>query len=322
VSRVDACGGAAATAVAGENSNSLFQQPWWLDAVAPNSWGVVTIDRGGRQIGRLPYAIERRFGYTLLKQPPLTQTLGPWIAAGDRDPVRQLTHELEVMEALIAKLPHYDYFEQNLHHSVQCALPFHWAGFTLATRYTHVIEDLHQVQDIGYFRSNIRGDIRKAQRTLSIRSDLGMDTLLGLVGMSFRRQGMSSPYRPELVKRIDAACSARGASRAYFAVDIGGRVHAASYVVWDARTAYYLFGGGDPELRSSGAHSLLLWEAIAQARSASRSFDFEGSMHRSIGQFFRGFNPVVKPFVAVRCVRRRFLPLALAMQLRRRVRRG
>ena len=73
------------------------------------------------------------------------------------------------------------------------------------------------------------------------------------------------------------------------AVDEQGRVHAAAYFVYDENTCYYLIGGGDPELRNSGAASLLLWEGIRFASTVSRSFDFEGSMIEDIERFFRAF---------------------------------
>jgi hypothetical protein len=47
--------------------------------------------------------------------------------------------------------------------------------------------------------------------------------------------------------------------------------------------------GSDPELRSSGALSLLIWEAIQLAAKEKLTFDFEGSSIRQIEQFFRGF---------------------------------
>ena len=53
---------------------------------------------------------------------------------------------------------------------------------------------------------------------------------------------------------------------------------------------------GDPELRSSGATSLCMWEAIAHATSVTTRFDFEGSMIESIERFFRGFGAEQTPY--------------------------
>jgi hypothetical protein len=61
------------------------------------------------------------------------------------------------------------------------------------------------------------------------------------------------------------------------------------YLVWDAESAYSLMSGNDPRLRSSGAISLLRWEAIKFAREVTRRFDFEGSMLEPVERFFRAF---------------------------------
>jgi hypothetical protein len=53
--------------------------------------------------------------------------------------------------------------------------------------------------------------------------------------------------------------------------------------------ASYLMGGSDPSLRTSGAMSLLMWEAIKFAGQVARRFDFEGSMLRPVERFFRAF---------------------------------
>ena len=76
-------------------------------------------------------------------------------------------------------------------------------------------------------------------------------------------------------------------------------MHAVAYVVWDEHAAFYLLGGADPELRTSGASSLLLWEALQRARSRTDVFDFEGSMLAPVERFFRGFGAVQTPYLRV-----------------------
>jgi hypothetical protein len=84
-----------------------------------------------------------------------------------------------------------------------------------------------------------------------------------------------------------------------FAQDEAGRVHAVSYAVWDRNAAYYLIGGGDPALRTSGASSLLMWESIMRARAVTDVFDFEGSMLRPVERFFRAFGARQTPYLRV-----------------------
>ena len=58
-------------------------------------------------------------------------------------------------------------------------------------------------------------------------------------------------------------------------------------------------GGGDPDLRNSGAASLCVWEAIKFASTVTKSFDFEGSMHEPIERFFRAFGAEQRPYFEV-----------------------
>ena len=54
-------------------AHALFQQPWWLDAVAD----AAVVVRDGETVGRLPFVRKQRFGLTVLSRPPLTPFLGP-----------------------------------------------------------------------------------------------------------------------------------------------------------------------------------------------------------------------------------------------------
>lgn len=279
---------------------TIFSQPWWLEAVAPGEWGEVIVERGGELLARMPYVIKRRRGLTLMTMPPLTQTLGPWLRPYSGKYTNRLSTEKELMTELIQRLPAFDFFQQNFHYSVTNWLPFYWQGFQQTTRYTYAIENLNDLDAIwGETRSNIKTDKRKAQKRVTVRDDLGLDTLLDLNQMTFERQGLTLPYSRELVARIDNACSKRRCRKMFFAEDSQGRLHAAVYIVWDSQSAYYLMGGADPELRNSGATSLLVWEAIQFAATVTRSFDFEGSMVEPVERFFRSFGARQKPYFQV-----------------------
>ena len=131
-----------------------------------------------------------------------------------------------------------------------------------------------------------------------MRDDLGVERFHRVWAKTFERQRLSAPARSTL-ERIEAACAGRGARAMLFACDATDRVHAVAYVVWDRRVAYYLMGGGDPELRTSGASSLLLWEGIRRAHAEAEAFDFEGSMLKPVERFFRAFGGRQSPYLHV-----------------------
>jgi hypothetical protein len=76
-------------------------------------------------------------------------------------------------------------------------------------------------------------------------------------------------------------------------------VHAVVWVVWDRQAAYYLLAGAEPDLRNSGASSLLAWEAIMRSREHTDVFDFHGSMRQPIERFFRSFGARQTPYLSV-----------------------
>ncbi len=304
-------------------ANAIFQQPWWLDALAPGRWDEATVEHDGEVVGRLPYVVRGRRGLRVLTMPPLTQTLGPWLASSAAKPANALGEEHERLAALEAALPPADAFNQQFSPSMLNALAFHWAGYRLELQYTYRLEGLRSDEALwDGLRGNIRREIRKARTRLEVREDLGLDVLHAVWAKTFARQGLPAPVSLDGLARLDAACAARGARAMLFGRDEDGRVHAVSYVVWDENAAYYLLGGGDPEVRTSGAGSLLMWESIRRARGATDVFDFEGSMLAPVERFFRAFGARQTPYLRVSRARPHArAALALRAGLRRHVRR-
>ncbi len=281
----------------------VFSQPWWLDATAGEAgWDVVLVEQQGKVTAALPYVLQRRFGHTVLGQPLLTQKLGPWIGTSTTKYASRLAHEKDVLQALFDELPDFSYYRQNWHYACTNWLPLYWKGFSQTTRYTYRIENLTDMDSIwARFRGNIRSDIRKAQNKekLTIYTDRSVEDFLCLNKKVFSRQGMTKPYSDDFVRRIDRAAAGNNARRIFIAEDEQGRQHAGVYLIWDAQSAYYLMGGGDPELRNSGATSLCMWEAIQFAANVTQSFDFEGSMLEPVERFFRAFGAIQTPYFSV-----------------------
>ena len=282
-------------------ANSVFDQPWWLEALAPGRWSAVVVrSPSGDVVARLPYVTRKRYGFTLLAQPPLTQSLGPWLAPSEGKYAHRLELEKSRMVELIAGLPRFGRFQQSFSPQITNWLPFYWAGFETTVRYTYRLEEILDLDAVwAGFQENARRQIRKAEKQVEVRDDLDLDAFLQLNDATFRRRGLETPYSPALVRSLDHACASRNARRIFFAVDRGQRVHAAIYVVWDRNSAYYLMGGRSHEAPTTGATSLLMWKAIQFAAGVTRAFDFEGSMIESIERFFRMFGARQTPYFTV-----------------------
>lgn len=280
--------------------NSIFEQPWWLDSVAPGAWSEAVVRRGDEVVARLPYALRRRFGRPIIVQPNFTQTLGPWLAPTEGKYARRLETEKNLLGQLIEMLPTFDLFRQCFSPALTNWLPFYWAGFHATVAYTYRIEDLSDLDRVQRdFQDHVRRGIRKAARSVEVDHDLPLEELLRLDRETYARQGLKLPHSHDVLRRLDAACAQRGARRVLGAVDADGRTHAVLYVVWDDRTMYALVSARDRELQAVGANTLLYWEAIRLASEVSRVFDLEGSMVEPIEHYFRGFGGRQTPYFCI-----------------------
>ncbi len=280
----------------------IFSRDWWLDAVCGiDQWDVALVEENGEIVGSLPYYYVVRRGKTHIKMPLLTQTMGPWLKYPDKDKSSlKLSFEIKTLKNLIDQLPGYLSFAQNFNYSISNWLPFFWKGFKQTTKYTYVIEDISDPEKVfNNFKKEAKKKIRKAEKMVSFYSSNDIEEFYRINQMSFARQNLKPLYDFALVKRIDDACQSHQAREILIAKDAQDRVHCAIYLIWDPCSIYLLMSGGDPELRSSGAQSLLIWEAIKRLRSKSQRFDFEGSMVERIESYNRSFNPVQKPYFQV-----------------------
>lgn len=286
-----------------EASLPIFFRDWWLDATAgASAWDVAIVTKNGQIVAVMPFVIGRRYWMKVISQPPLTMALGPWLRATDSSPSTKLANEKEMMQALIDQLPDTDHFTQDWHYNSKNWLPFYWNDFNQTTNYTYVLPEIDNKEKLwSGFETATRASCKKALERfqLTIRTDLSLDCFLDLHRMSLQRRGIALPYSEDMVRRLDAACADRGCRKFFIAIDPEGRHYAGNYIVWDQNSAYGLMNGVDPELLSSGAASLCMWEAIKHAGTVTRQFDFCGSMRGSIERFIRGFGATQVPYFTV-----------------------
>lgn len=282
-------------------THCLFQEDWWLDAVAPGAWSVATVGHGSDLQARLPYVLTRRPLFSSIRQPHLTQTLGPWYRDVGGGPISALGREHQLAAELVAQLPRCDFFSMNFHHRITNWLPYTWQEFEAVPKVTYVLEKMGAKEDLWEgLAPNIRREIRKAEKRVEVVRSDDVDVLIDMNRRTYFRQQLDIPYTPETMRRVDTACAARNARQLYVARDEKQRIHAAIYTVFDDRSAYYLVGGADPGLRTSGAQSLLMWNAMLDASRTSAEFNFEGSVIPGIERFVRAFGGEQKTYMNMR----------------------
>ena len=233
--------------------------------------------------------------------PPLTQKLGILFAPSSAKPAELQSANQSFTTELLERLGEVSEFTQNFHENFTDWLPFFWRGYSQSTRYTYVLEDISDPAQLWIgMRPHHRRYIRKAERLgIQIKDDLHLDQFVNLNRKTFGRQGLQQPVAHDIIYRVDQACAANACRKIFAAIDTLGRVHAAVYIAWAGKTAYYLMGGSEPELRASGAQFLALWESIKFASTVVSRFDFEGSMLPKVEPVFRGFGAIQRPYFVI-----------------------
>lgn len=301
-----------------EISIPIFSKDWWLDAVCgENNWDAAIVEKGGEIVASMPYMFRKKYCLTICDMPQLTQTLGPWLKTSKAKYAKQLSNQKKIMGELIKQLPIFDFFAQNFHYSVINWLPFYWNGFEQTTRYTYVIDEISSEKSLwSGFLPNIRTDIKKAENrfNLIVKTDIDIEQFLNINELTFASQKKKMPYSRNLVRRIENACINNNCRKIFYAQDKERKIHAAIYIIWDANSAYYIMGGGDPDLRNSGATSLCIWEAIKFSSTVTKKFDFEGSMIEPVERFFRAFGAKQAPYLSITKTNSRLLKFIKALK--------
>jgi len=285
--------------VDGSPQGCIFCRSWWLEAVAPGQFEILVVRRGGRIAAGMPLFYHRKWGLRAIGMPTLTQTLGPLLGPPTSDNYeKRLSGEMELLTQLVAAIPRVALLNVLCHHSLTNWLPFYWAGYQQTTRYTYVIEDLSDPEAVfARFAPTKRQKVRKAEKLVEVREDLPPADFYSHHAMTMRKRGDTINYSQELFERIHRATAERDAGKTWFAVGAQGRIHSAIFVIFGARSAYYLISAVDPEYRSSDANTLLIKRAIDHVASRTKRFDFEGSMIRGVEGSFRKFGAVQTPYL-------------------------
>lgn len=274
-------------------------QPWYLDAVAPGSWGAAVVNRGGQPAAAQPYYLKHFGPWKVIAMPPLCKFMGPTFG----ESFRSVRTVYKLSEQLVEGLPPHSLFRQNFHYSYSNWLPYYWKGFRETTRYSYVLEDLYDLDQIwaGLSTDYRNNKIPRAEGVLRVVDDMGVSVLFRLLELTYARQGLHSGLSEAFIERLWRSVNKHNAGRLLFAIDQNAEVHAAAFLLRDRDNAYLLLSADDPKHRTNGSGIWLIWQAIRYAALEwrVRRFDFLGSIKQSIEQSRRQFGAQAVPFHAI-----------------------
>lgn len=299
-----------------EKSIPLFSQDWWLDSVCgDDNWDVCLVEKGRKIYASMPYYIHNKRGFRVINQPPLTQTLGPWIRHESMTESKRLENEKKLLNSLISQIPQVDYFYQHWNHKNTNWLPFYWKNYTQTTRYTYIIPNIDDADKVvSKFDAAKRKNIKKAESIVRIVNNITAKEFFDNHKMTLSLQGSEISYSFELFESIYDGAYERDSGMTIAAYDRDDNLHAALFIIWDSNSAYDLISTIDPRFRSSGASSLLIKEAIIILSGKTKAFDFEGSMIEPVERSFRQFGAEQTPYFTISKTNSKLLKIRNALK--------
>ena len=267
----------------------VFCRSWWLKAIGGDI-SVLGYFEGERLVAGIPLCFEKHSGFRMCIMPKFTQTWGVVMEQATGPKAEAMSRESQILALFAQRLKQERVFYQRFHPNLRNCLPFNWEGFKQTARATYVLDELSDLKQVWEnMAANIRTKIRKAEKSGLTVKPCGIDKVFDSAVKVFGRQGLGVSFTQGYLERLHSAAVAHGAGACFAAEDNSGETHATTFLVWDKHRLYYLAGGADPNLRSSGAQSALVWHSIQFAAGRTTVFDFEGSMLEPIEQYFRSF---------------------------------
>jgi hypothetical protein len=268
---------------------TVLCRSWLLNALGGDV-RVLGYFRGDHLIAGIPLYFEHYFGFSVCRMPKLIHTWGIVMEPLEGKRVTVASREMEILSVFAKQLSKQTIFVQSFHPTLVNWLPFMWNGFRETTYLGYAFENMDGLDLLwDQMTGNTRRAIRAAERIGLRMIPCDSDMVASTAKKSFQHQNSRLPYSPDYLRRLAAASLENGAGQSFAAVDEKGQVHATAFIIWDHKRAYYVVGGTDPALRSSGADSLLIWNLLQFTHERAAAFDFCGSVVKSIANFFRHF---------------------------------
>jgi len=286
-----------------ESDIPLFSQPWWLDAVCgQDNWSVALVEKGGIILASMPYFMEKKYGLKFLKHPKLTPTLGIYLKyTANQQYDKKLSYEKEMSQQIINQLPKFDKFSYSFNSSIKNFLPFYWNGFKLNLKYTYVIEDLSNLDNVfNNFSSSAKKNIKKANKNgIKVVDSLDIKSFYNINKITFNQQNIKIPYSFEFLEKLFNTLVKNNSCIMKFAIGEENKIYSVMLGVYDNDKLYMLLGSSDRTIQTYGAEYLLYWEMMKFASMHHLKFDFEGSMIEGVERRNRSFGAVQESYINV-----------------------
>ena len=297
-----------------EDSIPLFSKDWWLDTVCgEDKWNVAIVEKDNKIIAALPYFLKRKLGMRYIINPILTPRLGIWIDyPSNQNNNKKGSYEKKIINELIGQIPKFHWLCHSIEINLINWLPFYWHKFKQTTRYTYIINDLMNIDNIiQSFSYAKKKNIKKAEKIIQIKEGLDPNTFYNHHKNSLAVDNKKIFHDSTLFDDIYNSVKKRKCGEIFYATDFDNNIHAAFFIVWDSYFGYNLMSSIDKKFRRSGSTSLIIKYILTYLKTKVNNFDFEGSMIESVENSFRQFGARQIPYFQLSKVNSKLLKIIL-----------
>src|SRR5271166_490225 len=220
----------------------LFHEPWWLSAASGGAWLEANVTSpDGRVVGRLPFIVKRKFGFTAIRMPPFTNLLGPVVDQGAGKMQTQIARRLSLVGELLDRLPRFDSFKMVLKSDGPDGLAFQDRGFAVAPHYNFRIDWRADVQEIWKeMHIKLRQHIRRAEEKFTVVSVNTPERFVEFYDSTLKSQGRTNYHNFATFPDLFREARSRGAGEILCASWPDGRPAAMTFLAWDRGRTYYV----------------------------------------------------------------------------------
>lgn len=175
---------------------------------------------------------------------------------------------------------------------------FTWSGWKTDVRYTYLIR---LDNDLWYRVSHdCRKVVRRAiKNSIEIKTSSNIDEFYKLFEQMYYHQNLPVPVPKILINNIFNIFSKKNQCKLWIAKTDTGELAAAAMPVWDKKKGYGWISASNPEIRETGASSLLYWSTFEELSKELDAFDLCGANTPNIAKFKSSFNPELLPYYKV-----------------------
>lgn len=275
---------------------TIFHEAWWLDIATQGAVEEISYSENGKVLGRLPYFSNKKFGLSFIKDPPLTNFLGPAIDDGEGKANKKFLRKLEITQELVKKLPKTSSIYIKCHRDVADAVAFQAAGFDVSVQFTNEITVAPVEELWAGMRAKVRSSIRGAQKVYSVEESQDIKSFFKFYDSNIKQKDMCNHMDIDICSRLIEAAVSKNRGRILQSVNNQtGSVDASICYVWDSTSAYFLLTTHNTNSAHRGVVKILIWEAIKDAITRGLVFDFDGISSTGCARSANDFTATLVP---------------------------